>query len=440
MKNFYCIFTLIFMAACVASCSEDDPETIDQPLEPAIPVNPDPEPEPIPEPDSLEAKAPKYRVQQLSINTNGIEITSKEEYVPCTITLTADTAEWCYEGTAGVRGRGNSSWLWYDKKPYRIKLDKKSEILGLSSGKSWVLLANYRDPTDLMNTFVFELGELLDMPYTNHTRYVEVILNGEYNGLYQLTEQVQQGKCRVNIDENGGFLISLDRDDGPELAPQESDNFWSQIYHMPVCVKNPDKPSAEIIARVSDVLALLEKAIYNGRYDEVKTLLDIRSFIDFLIIQELVYNVELDAPRSMYMHKDIDGDIWHMGPLWDFDGGYDFDWSDMYTGHRFFVNYQELVLGTDPASHRGTIYNVPGFFSDLFMVPEFVSDYKNRWKKVKALVGIAWENTLKYVDDEAWTREQQTWPIGLTYGLQIERMQSWLNNRIVYLDNVVTQY
>ncbi|MCD8385527.1 MAG: CotH kinase family protein [Bacteroidales bacterium] len=385
-------------------------------------------------------KEMKYRVAQLSIDTGGAAISTKTEYVPCTVTIDADGEEWDYEGTAGIRGRGNSSWEWYPKKPYRIKLDKKAELMGMGSGKSWVLLANYRDPTDLMNTFVFELGELAGLQYTNHTRYVEVTLNGEYIGLYQLTEQVQQGKGRVNIDEKEGYLLSLDRDDGPELAPEETDNFWSEVYRMPVCVKNPDEPSAEVLAEAKSELAILERAIKAKDYELVKTLLDVESFIDYVMIQEMVYNVELDAPRSMFMYRDKDEEQWHMGPLWDFDAGYDFDWSNMYTGHTFFTNHKELVLGTNPYTHAGTSYEVPGFFSDLFGVEEFVSDYKTRWKHMRDYVLQAWEASKLYVDDDVWQREQDTWPISKTYSTELNRMQNWINNRRVYLDSVIDGY
>jgi hypothetical protein len=157
------------------------------------------------------------------------------------------------------------------------------------------------------------------------------------------------------------------------------------------------------------------------------------------MIQEIVYNVELDAPRSMYMHKN-QGEKWKMGPLWDFDGGFDFDWSTMYTGHTYFANYRELVLGTQPYNHTGTSYQVPGFFSDLFRVKDFVSDYKSRWKEVKPKVMEAWEEVVKYVDYDAMAREAGRWPIDKNYSTEINKMERWLQNRVTYLDNIVNSY
>jgi hypothetical protein len=160
---------------------------------------------------------------------------------------------------------------------------------------------------------------------------VEVTLNGDYIGLYVLTEQVEQGSNRVAISPTEGLLLSLDADDGPDLSPNATDNFWSSVYQMPVCVKSPKITSTAQLSAIRSNFAQLESAIRNANYDAVEKLLDIQSFIDYMLIQELVYNVEVAAPRSIFLYRDIDG-RWKMGPLWDFDAGFDFVWSTMYTG------------------------------------------------------------------------------------------------------------
>lgn len=287
----------------LTNCSGSD--TIPEKEEP---VEPEEEPEEI-------VQDYTYSVAQVKIETlYGAPILGKEKehYVNFTLTVDSENDEWDYEGTGRIRGRGNSTWLWYPKKPYRIKLDKKTSILGLKEEKDWVLLANYRDPTHLMNTFVFTAGEKLELPFTNHSRYVEVTLNGEYIGLYQLTEQVEQGENRVNVADEGGILLSLDKDDGPELAPDATDNFWSKVYSMPICVKHPEDQSTEQLDAIKAEFAKLEQAIQNSDYEATAKLMDIQSFIDYMLLQELVYNVEVDAPRSIYMHKDKGGK-WFMG-------------------------------------------------------------------------------------------------------------------------------
>ena len=386
----------------------------------------------------------QYQVAQMTIETeygHGVWSKEKEDYQNCTVSLTSNNPDWCYEGTGRIRGRGNSTWYWYEKKPYRLKLDKKHEMLGLAANKDWVLLANYRDPTDMMNTLVFIMGQGQELPYTNHTRYVEVTLDGDYVGLYQLTEQIETGKSRVDIDENEGYLIALDKDDGPELSPGAGDNFWSTVYRLPICVKSPDDVTTERKNAIRADLARLERAIQTADLTAVEELMDVDVFIEYMLIQELVYNVEVDAPRSVYMHKDVGG-RWVMGPLWDFDAGYDFDWSTMYTGHNFFSSYRELVLGTDPARHIGGYY-VNSFFTDLWHSPQFVARLVGHWRVLRERVmADYWPETLRYYNGafDALKRDYERWPIDKRYALEISRMERWLRHRVDYFDQVINAY
>jgi hypothetical protein len=393
----------------------------------------------------------RYRVATMTITTDtGAKVDSKEkaDYRACTIKIESDTAAWNYEGRGRIRGRGNSTWEWYPKKPYRIKLDEKASILGLADDKDWVLLANYRDPTHLMNTFVFEMGQGMGMPYTNHTRYVEVTLNGDYIGLYQLTEQVEQGKSRVNIDGKQGWLIALDVDDGPQEAPTATDNFWSAVYRMPVCVKSPEAADYATPETLCDdaraALETLERAVLNHDYEALARVCNIPVMIDYLLIQEYIYNVEVAAPRSIFLFKEKgDGTKWTFGPLWDFDAGFDFDWSQMTTGHHFFSDYRETVLGTDPANHVSDYTYTPSFFTDMWKNRQFVGEVKTRWKALMPrIMGEFWPEARRYAEAaaEAMERDARRWPIGKDAKTEINRMEKWLNSRAVYMDNIVNRY
>lgn len=434
---------VLMMAACGNDMNGDDPRPEPQPEQPA--------------------PSAAHAVAVMDITTeNGAPIKGKEkeDYVNCTISIDHPDDKWDYEGTGRIRGRGNSTWLWYDKKPYRIKLDEKASIVGLAAEKDWVLLANFRDPTHMMNTFVFELGRVMGLPYTNHSRYMEVNLNGEYIGLYQLTEQVEQGKNRVAVDDVEGVLIALDVDDGPEESRNSKDNFWSEVYQMPVCVKFPEDID---VTGIKKDFAQLESAILSIRQnkgkpaaikagmDKVRELLDVQSFIDFLIIQELIYNVELAAPRSMYMHKDKGGK-WVMGPLWDFDAGFDFDWGTMTDGHHFFESYKEYVLGPDPIHHSGA-YWVPEFFTDIFRSDEFCEEFIARWEEISPLIMTeVWDNTEKYITaaEDAMVRNSQRWPIyfpsdswpqqEISFATEIVNMYSWLSYRVDHLIPIFNRY
>lgn len=447
------IITFVLVVLCACSSENDEPEPV-----PVVPTTPEQPADTAktdtvktPETPQVKTYPAKYCVAQMTITTDGgaaVDSKDKKDYRGCTIKIESDTAVWNYEGRGKIRGRGNSTWLWYPKKPYRIKLDEKAEILGLDANKDWVLLANYRDPTHLMNTFVFEMGQGLGMPYTNHTRFVEVTLNGDYKGLYQLTEQVEVAKGRVDIGKKKGWLLSLDVDDGPKEAPEAGDNFWSEVYRMPVCVKSPEAEDYATPETLRDdartALATLETAIQQHDYDALAKLCDIPVMIDYLLIQEFVYNVEVAAPRSIFLYKDKGDDAkWTFGPLWDFDAGFDFDWSQMTTGHKFFSDYRETVLGTDPANHVSDYTYTPSFFTDMWKNKQFVSEVKNRWNALMPrIMSEFWPEAKRYADAaaEAMERDAKRWPIDKDYKTEINRMEKWLNSRAVYMDNIVRNY
>ncbi|KAA6321724.1 hypothetical protein EZS27_028659, partial [termite gut metagenome] len=188
---------------------------------------------------------------------NNAEILDKENYVTATFTLSDATfpENDLKEKETGIRGRGNSTW-GYPKKPYRLKFDKKVSIFGLGEAESWVLLANYLDPTFIMNTVALELGHRVGLPYTNHAHHVEFFLNGSYQGSYVLTEQVQVNEYRVDIDEKTDFLVELD------LYYDEPIKFRTQLLQLPVNVKSPEVTSESEIEFVKTAINELEEAMF----------------------------------------------------------------------------------------------------------------------------------------------------------------------------------
>ena len=389
-----------------------------------------------------------YAIPVMYISTeNAVGVKSKEEYVNCSIRIdgkntfedfaTGDSAP------ARIRGRGNSTWVFYAKKPYRIKLDSKEELLGMEAGKDWVLLANYRDPTNFMNAIVFDMARYMEMPYTNSNRFIEVYLDNNYIGMYQLTEQIEQGKNRIDIDESEGVLLNLDLDDGPDYSPNAGDNFSSTVYGLPIAAKHPEDQTQEQLAAIKDDFAEMEQHIQNRDLPKLSQRLDINSLIDFLIIQEITRNVELVSPRSMYMYKDADN-IYHFGPVWDFDGGFAFDWASMSTGHGYFGSQSWLMGGSNPSTHPGTAYNyISGFFVNMFGNAEFMTAYKKRCAELNpGMLDYCYERLNDYLlhCDFAMASNAKRWPIGKQHREEIERLKAWLTTRSSAYSNVVKNY
>lgn len=392
----------------------------------------------------------KYRVFAIHVTTeNGVQIRSKEEYVPCYVSVDGRGQYQHYAASGRIRGRGNSTWEWYDKKPYRIKFDKSHKLLGIDKDKDWVLLANWRDVTKVMNTFCSLAADYMGLPFTTPIRFAELFINGKYNGLYQVAEQVEVGSNRVDIDEEGGLLLTLDEDDGPNHSPNSGDNFWSAVYQLPVAVKSPKPLTEQQLDSVKADFAQLESAIKVGSYHVVDSLMDIPSFIAMLHLQELAYNVELRAPRSIFLFKDKGGK-YTFGPAWDWDAGFCFNWSDMYTGHTYFSSHTQTILGDNPLRKR----DLSHFFIDMFQNRRFVEQYKEQWASyADSLVIKPWKETVKYIqgmvegqyktdgtNTSPQLREDARWPIsGFKATSERNKMHTWLVNRLAFLIDVVAR-
>lgn len=139
------------------------------------------------------------------------------------------------------RGRGNSSWR-FDKKPYRFKMKSKSSVCGLAKAKTFVLIANYIDCSQMRNATALWLSNHLEMPYANHCIPVKVYLNGIDKGQYMLTEKIGIGSGSVDIDETTGMLFELDSnyDEDYKFFYTFKKPSMSRVYKIPVMVKDPD--------------------------------------------------------------------------------------------------------------------------------------------------------------------------------------------------------
>ena len=373
----------------------------------------------------------------------------KPEYIGCTIEVAGNGM---YADipvrTAKIKQRGNSTRLWYDKKPYRIKFLEKTEILGLAANKDWVLLANFRDPTNLMNALAFDIArEMGSFNFVNANRFVEVEINGDYKGLYQLTEQVEQAESRVNVGADG-VLLSLDQDDGPELSPDAIDNFWSATYKLPVAVKYPKTLTEGSLEQIRSDFKRLEDAIASADYDAVQALLDVRTFIDFLILQEITRNVELEAPRSMYLHKASAEGKYMFGPVWDFDGGFGYSWNEE---TKEYFSSQSWILGsTNPSRNRFNFSAVSGFFTNLFSNAQFLADYKARWAELASRISaLVTERLNLYITENAvaMANDAARWPwpesknnTGKNSAAASRDLEAWMQKRISDYSAVLNGY
>ena len=273
------------------------------------------------------------------INTEGGKtITSTEEYVTGTYYIDNMGNEE-YENIASpdsafaleIRGRGNYTWRDFDKKPYRLKFDKKAAPLGMNKSKHFALLAHADDQMAfLRNTVGFELSRRLGLKYTPAQQPIEVVLNGNYIGLYFLTETIRVAKDRVNIVEQpdsatdasvitGGWLVEIDNYDETEQVRITEGN--GEVIRF--TYKTPEILSPQQERYLKTQMVATNSAIYStDKSSETwEHYIDIDSLARFYIVQEIMDNAE-SFHGSCYLHKEQGATKWIFGPVWDFGNSY----------------------------------------------------------------------------------------------------------------------
>lgn len=394
------------------------------------------------------------RLPSVYINTaGGAPIVDKENYVTSTIKIedldTYFSNKFSVTTLGRVKGRGNSTWA-KPKKPYRIKLDNKASLLGMNSHKDWVLLADYFDKTLLRNITAFELSRIAEMSWTPTSISVEFYLNGKYQGVYALTEQVKVSEERFDIDLvrptditgealTGDYFLELD------FHYDEPSKFKTDGQELPIMFKDPEEPTSEQFAYVRDFFNNAETVLYSDNFEHqeegYRKYIDVESFIDYYIVQELSKNVDGNMRGSCYLALRRNGKI-EQPLVWDFDLAF---------GNADYITWEQ---GASSADWDGWyIKTCSPWFDRFFEDPAFVSELKKRWNQLKPeldqLPGFIKDNALMldYAQVRNFGPEANGgagWDINLvewntsrirgSYDAEVDYLVSFVEKRIKWLD------
>jgi len=358
-----------------------------------------------------------------------------------------------------IKGRGNATWaipMWgldYPKKPYRIRFTEQLKMLGLPEARNWVLLAEFRDPTFLYNSLAFELAKnILGMPFTHNYYHVHLYLNGDYRGLYGLTEQKQVHKNRINIDPDYGWFVNIDS------YYDEEPKFETPSYRIPVMIKSPEPEGAENMSNpaysfVREDWNRLDNLMSAGNFPEsgYRDEIDLNSVVDYLMVNEITDNEELGNDqnvRSLLAYKDAGGKI-TMGPVWDFDCGFGYNYMST---HTYFTSYNQFIMKV-PFLQR--------FYDDPVFRVRFRERWNEKYNQIKGITGYV-DNVGQKIsaavakDTERWLASGDNQPGGGFPGMgdngnngyvasqyitnhseALNRLKSWLNSRIEWLNTEI---
>ena len=283
------------------------------------------------------AVSPSGTLPIMYINTSSA-ITSTENYISATFYIDALSTGYASTGSADspidmkIRGRGNSSWTNYDKKPYRFKLNSGIKLLGMPKSKNYCLLAHADDQSAfLRNTLGYKASQLMNLAYTPDRRAIELVLNGEYIGVYFLNETVRIDKDRVAITKQndnetdaslitGGWLLEIDNADDPAQVKISEGNGNTARFNY----KDPEELSSAQTTYLTNQLNAINSAVYTADKNstEWQNLVNIDTLARFYIVHELLDNIEAFNCNTYLYKQRGEQNIWSFGPVWDFSNAY----------------------------------------------------------------------------------------------------------------------
>jgi len=378
----------------------------------------------------------------LYLTTSG-PVTSKEIYVKGKLDIDPNvTDEQAVNHiTLQMKGRGNSTWVNFPKKPYRLKFDSKASLLGMPTAKNWVLLANYDDKTLMRTKIAFEYARRIKSDFAPQSRFVEVVLNGEFLGNYLLTSQVEVNENRINITElkagakdiTGGYVVEVDS--------KLDETYWfrTSLKSMPMTIKEPSEITAPQLAYIKDYMNNTEAALYAADWKDAVNgyakYIDAESFMRWYMINETVKNQDSWDFSSIFYYKDINGKL-KMGPVWDFDlsgGNCNYSPSQYPTAWYSRYGLWMLRLAQDPAWNfkwrAKWVEERPKATAQIFADIDYYGNYlklsaAQNFKRWPILDQYVWPNVV-------W--------LG-TYDKEVQYFKSFMTQRIAWMDANINGY
>ncbi len=368
-----------------------------------------------------------------------------------------------YNGKIAIEVRGSTSQQ-YPKKSYGFEtqdtlgLNNNVPLLGLPVENDWILYGPYPDKTLIRDVMTFDIFQKMGH-YASNWRYCELMINGQYQGLYILLERIKRDNNRVDVAKldaddlagdslTGGYIVKVDKLTG------EVGYTWTSNYNNEVVFQFHDPEYDELnpiqANYMEDFIGNFEDAIWGPQFDDpvfgYQAYIDKQSFYDFFLLQELGRTVD-GYRSSSFMHKHKSGGAWngkmHAGPIWDFNlsyGNADYCDANITTGWQY--NFDEICNFTSA---------IPFWWEKLLDSPGYRNGLKCRWEELRQ--GPLHTDSLHaFIDsmvvylDEARIRNFQKWPIigvyvnwngfvGNTYQEDVNFLKTYIANRAEWIDN-----
>ena len=356
-----------------------------------------------------------------------------------------------YDGRIGIERRGYSSQMVSDKKPYGLTTlqddnvsNNNVSLFGMPAENDWILNPLAYDQTGMRDVLAYELSNQIGQ-YASRSQYCEVVLNGNYRGLYVFMEKIKVDKNRVNIEKmdetcnqspevTGGYIVQANRSDNDPLAWSMQTylfSWWGPVYTEFI----HHYPKHENITNTQNdyihgVFLDLESVAHSYNTDittGIPSVIDIPSFVDFMIMSEFTSNVDV-YHLSTFFHKDRCGKL-RAGPIWDYNLAFGYDAFGNRSGYN--------VWQFDNQDNTG-----PRFWKDLFDTDEFRCYFAKRWFELtEEGMPLDYDRICNRIDEidaviaEAIGRDNQRWNQMPQHAQYVNNMKNWLQQRINWLNS-----
>lgn len=364
-----------------------------------------------------------------------------------------------YNGKIGIEVRGNYSAI-LPQLPYAFELQDEfgnsidSSLIDMPAEHDWLLIANYNDKSFARNILPYEMFDSMGH-YATRLKLVDVVLNGQYQGIYLLCEQIKRDSNRVDIskltpdeisgqDVTGGYILKIDYWDNTNSwqLPYDTYQYPSfdvhMVYYYPKAIDLATQQTTYINNFISDFETTLFGSDFADPVDGYRKYIDVSTFIDYFIVNEVTKNLD-GFKKSRYFHKDkdhLDGTLRKLkaGPVWDFDWAQkDFDGTP-----AIGFMYDDFI---------GQDINAPGWYTRLLEDPVFRDELRCRYEDLRRTIlsetAINQKlDSVAYYLDESKTWHFLTWgneaepnsTPSTTYAEEITWMKNWYHDRLIWLD------
>lgn len=376
-----------------------------------------------------DSEYPYAGIPRIVIETENFRaIKDRETEIPAKLQIWGENAPESEIMELTIRGRGNSSWIYMPKKSYKIELRQKQSLLGMSKDKDWALVANYADKTLMKNYIMYHLSNDFGMQFVPNCLFVEVFINKEYLGVYNLTETLKVNKNRINLPQTQtSYLVEIDR------KYRNDDYVIISNMNIPYNIHYPQDISTSSHNEIESFINNFETfltTINSSQKNAINEWINIDDYVLHFWLQEFSKNPDANFFTSVYFTKTSNGPI-RMGPIWDFDlafGGHDTKIANYTYGWRTRDSYWNKYLFKDSSF----IYASQTFWNDNKQ--RFLS-IKDTIKNAQKILQSPAANNFKRWDILSSTENSHHPNAYSSYDDAVNDLISWINERVLWIQS-----